>query len=265
MDKKEPNTLKHRLLTGIGFHYVPERRLMVKFKDGSFDKFLDHGYHWCSRWNEEFRNTVVTSLRICELDLRGVRSADKIPHQIKGELLFKFDPRQAASAELGSKLAQAPAEALTKIIRSEADNVIRLILGQQTAETLANGTVLGRLQREIKNVLFHKIGPLGFELVTTTPVRLKEIKAPKHLEAAHQRVSGWGVSNEYLNQLSPEMTTRMLFAEFLSQLQQSGGSINLLASELSMLLNQNSGWNQPNGRQRDSIIFDYSQRPLAGD
>lgn len=243
-----PQSSKHRVLRKFGWQFVPNGKIVIRFVDNLPREILIGPDYYRVKWlNEAYSTQIDVVSKGLPLKIRDVRTQDGILVKVDATITFKFDPRQA-KADVRATFAMQKPDIWDKIAKRQAERVVRLVLGRYTSHQVRQGDLFHQWHRELRIMIQQDedCQNLGLLFSPRTPIFINHTQFPAHIESESHLSWGMGKKTEAFLGKSPEQITALLCAEFIEAVKVSGGSVNVIASELQpLLLNGNRDNKRP--------------------
>lgn len=236
-----PQSRKHEWMKRLGWQFIPFGKVVVRFIDDlPRDIIAGPNYYRVARFNEAYSQQIDIKNKVVPLKVRDVRTKDGILIKVDATMTFKFDPRQA-KADICATFAMQPSEIWEKVAKRQAEQVVRLVLGCYTSHEVRQGDLFTQWHRELRILIQQNEScrALGLLFATHDPIFINYAQFPAHIETESHLTWGLGKKTEAFLHQSPEQITALLCAEFIEAVKLSGGSVNVIASELRPFLPTN--------------------------
>lgn len=232
--KPQQSRLEWFLTRILRLTLVPERHVLVVKKHGQFERLLEPGYHYVSRWSRTKGNLILTGVRVVETKPIPCRSQDRTYFAIVAKARFFFlpmnlnqqDPRERS---ILIELTGLPDGAIEQMVRDKLAMSLRTAAGRFLNSELRSGSILYELQEAVTIQARAQLQQLGIELLGG--IDILNIIPPERIERRTQEATGLQDLGRTLEEMSPEDRDHLYDVHRYGELGRSGGNVRMYQSD----------------------------------
>lgn len=173
----------------IGCHYVPENYKAVVMRFGMYDRVCGPGFIWTIQFVERVENLVKTGMRFATFPIKQVLSNDGIPLDFELTVFYSFDP-DSTSRPIAAQLVRLPDHVLENIVKDYADQSLRRVVAQYSAEAICTGEPIAAIEQGVIEGLQARVRHLGLAPMAGGGAMIKEMTPPKDFVEAIKAAKG---------------------------------------------------------------------------
>ena len=212
--------LKLKLGKRFGQEFEPDGHVRVIYHMGLYAGVRGPGMYNYNPSTETLGPQIYVGGQRRDCYFTDLLSSDGLPMTVRLNVLFRYDPNLAPKT--AALLTRFQPEARANLLGTFAEWATRIAINKRNSQELRQGVTLELIELEVKASLLADMNPLGFDFPGERPVRVLNALPPSQLTERHvddaQRRAHIVASEEF----SSTDYRRVLIAEFMKDLAQSG-------------------------------------------
>jgi hypothetical protein len=255
MTKENPNhpfllKLRQKFGKRFGREFEPDNYVRVIKRMGLYADARGPGMYNYDPATETLGTRIYVGGQRRDFQFADKLSYDGLPMTVRLNLLFKYNPRDAPT--YAASLTAIADDARLNLLKIFVEWATNKAVNQRNSQELRQSATWEMMELEIRTLLLKDAKPLGFDFPGERPARILDVRPPEKLTERHvddaQRRAHIVASEEF----SPTDYRRVLIAEFMKEMAQSGRGESLI--DFSELMNAYSAAPDPSAPARPRII-----------
>lgn len=212
----------------LGYRFAPDNTVVPVMRRGLFHYLAGPGRFYIKPSLERTLEPIAVGIRTGRYTLTDVMSQDNIAFSCNVVVRFFYDPRQAANAEIQSRIIHAPDSAWVTLVEDKVSQAVRRAASEFDAEQLTGRDALNYIERNTCRFLAAEVKAVGIS-VADNAVIIKEVNPPEKFKQTMLQVRQHQAVLQVLQQHNPqlELIEQAIRAEFMSSLEGHNGNLTI--------------------------------------